>query len=124
MRKTNGVDAYVYVKRAHVLENYPLVVSVSGAILCDEALPPDCIDLITVLDRQGKEITVYDYYVAEIYPWALMAAKGITYSSGNKDTPLPDQPTMLPPHLAPQRHPPTTRPPASPPTRLYVGPPP
>ena len=71
------------------MENFPLVVTASGAILCAEALPPDCIDLIAVIDRQGNEITVYGYYVAEIYPWALRPARGVNYSSGNKDIPLP-----------------------------------
>ena len=94
MRKTNGVDAYVYLKRAHVLENYPLVVSASGAILCEEALPPECIDLVTVLDRKGEEVTVYDSNVAELYPWVLRPAKGVTYSSGNADILLPGQPTV------------------------------
>ena len=94
MRKTNGVDAYVYLKRAHVLENYPLAVSASGAILCEEALPPECIDLVTVLDRKGEEVTVYDSNVAELYPWVLRLAKGVTYSSGNADILLPGQPTV------------------------------
>ena len=73
MRK-EGVDAVIYMKRHATLKAKKAVLSASGAILINEQIEPEFVDVVTTIHPvTEKEEVYFDSSLSRLHPWRMVS---------------------------------------------------